>query len=222
MLGGAFSHNSVEVTIRGGETKSALKIKNLMNYLVLRIVCPQICPPSTPPCVYVPTHTDLSPPESRALMLRVGVQCCTMHSSAASTSCLMKALLSPAFCSKALTVPSSSWSIAFCKWVYRSPSVHIATLDTPDRRFFTWVTWTLLIRHRKQDHPSIKQQEPEADIKVICLTKFDIEIRSEAVRIQIQSEPAKWKQVKMIWECYIQQVIYLLNERQADTMKPAL
>lgn len=82
----------------------------------------------------------LRPPESNALMLRVGVQCCTMQSSAASTSCLMKALLSPAFCSKALTVPSSSRSIVLCRCVNSSPRVHKATLDTPDRRFFTWMT----------------------------------------------------------------------------------
>lgn len=84
----------------------------------------------------------------------------------------MKALLSPAFCSKALTDPSSSWSIALCRWVYRSPSVHTATLDTPDRRFFTWIIWILIIPHQKQDHSSIKQQETEVDMTDIYMTQI--------------------------------------------------
>lgn len=122
MLRGAFSYNRIEVTVKssGKEMKknSAFVSETLPKKSILQ-------------------GTDLSPPDSRALMLRVGVQCCTMQSSAASTSCRMKALLSPAFCSNALTVPSSSWSMDFCRCVYRSPRAHTATLETPDRRFLT-------------------------------------------------------------------------------------
>lgn len=78
-----------------------------------------------------------SPPVSRAFMLRVGVQFCTMLSSAASTSCLMKALVSPALCSRTLAVASSSWSIPFCRLEYNSPKVTTAMRDTPERRFRT-------------------------------------------------------------------------------------
>lgn len=90
----------------------------------------QICPRSN-------LNTDLTPTESNAQMLRVAVQYCTMLSSAASTACLMKLLVCPAFWSKTLTVPSSSWSIPFCKWLYRYPSVSTAKLDTTDLRLFT-------------------------------------------------------------------------------------
>lgn len=110
------------------------------------------------PCL----QSNLIPPVSKAPMLRVGVQCCTMQSSAASTSCLMKVLLSPAFCSKALTVPSSSWSISLCRCVYRSPIVQTATLDTPERRFFTWLVGRQ--RDRKRDAESLSQQ-----VYCICL-----------------------------------------------------
>lgn len=73
-------------------------------------------------------------------MLRVGVQFCTMLSSAASTSCLMKALDSPALCSRTLAVASSSWSIPFCRPEYISPKVTTAMRDTPERRFRTCTT----------------------------------------------------------------------------------
>lgn len=155
-------------------------------------------------CVYVDIHTDLSPPESSAPMLRVGVQCCTMQSSAASTSCLMKALLSPAFCSKALTVPSSSWSIAFCRWVYRSPSVHTATLDTPDRRFFTWIKLTLLLPHRKQEQLNLQQYSGKYyTIRLLSSLSF--------------YNPRFYKEISC-WTTSND----LLNERQADIMQAAL
>lgn len=128
-------------------------------------------------------------------MLRVGVQCCTMQSSAASTSCLMKALLSPAFCSKALTVPSSSWSIAFCRLVYRSPSVHTATLDTPERRFLTWTRWTLLI-HRHQNH---HQTTGSIGRYLNHLTKLNVQIRSETVSLYYENT-SKFCGVFVSWQ----------------------
>lgn len=82
-------------------------------------------------------ETYPSPPASRAFMLRVGVQFCTMLSRAASTSCLMKAFDSPALCSRPLAVASSSWSIPFCRPEYSSPKVTTAMRDTPERRFRT-------------------------------------------------------------------------------------
>ena len=70
-------------------------------------------------------------------MQRAGVQCRTMWPSAASTSCRMKALLSTALCSSTLAVASTCGSMARCRRQYRTPSVHTATRDTPERRFFT-------------------------------------------------------------------------------------
>lgn len=113
-----------------------LQILTITN-MVAETADEQICPRSN-------LNADLTPAESKAQTLRVAVQYCTMHSNAASTACLMKLLVCPAFCSKTLTVPSSSWSIPFCKWLYRYPSVSTAKLDTTDLRLFTYIRQTVL------------------------------------------------------------------------------
>lgn len=81
--------------------------------------------------------SHLNPVVRRALRTRVGLQFCTMHPRASSTSSRMKLLDSPDLCSSTQAVLSSSLSIAFFRWANMWPNVDIATRATTDRRFFT-------------------------------------------------------------------------------------